>query len=70
MLARALYLKPQILIIDETLSNLNEKMENGILVNLLKKDELTLIYISHRNKKHYFNKEIKFREDGKYEIRK
>lgn len=69
VLGRTLYLNPDILIIDETLSNLSETMENEILENLLQKEELTLIYITHRNKKHYFKKEIKFREDGKYEIR-
>ena len=58
VLARALYLKPEVLIIDEVLSSVSEDVENNILNNLLKKRELTLIYITHRDKRGYFKKII------------
>lgn len=68
ILARALYHKPQILIIDETLSNISEKSEDKILEQLLKIEDLTLIYITHRNKEHIFTKKLIFRKDGTYDF--
>ena len=59
ILARALCKKPQILILDETLSGVSESLENKILTNLLSIEDLTLIYITHRNKDKYFKKTIK-----------
>jgi len=58
ILARALYRNPSLLIIDETLSSVNEKMEDEILESLLRIEKLSIIYITHRNKKKYFNKVI------------
>ncbi len=70
ILGRALYKNPPILIIDETLSSVSEQMEDEILDNLLKMPELTLIYITHRNKEAKFKKIIEFRKDGNYEIKR
>lgn len=58
ILARALYKNPKILIIDETLSGVSSKQEDRILSNLLKINDLTLIYITHRDKDKYFKKII------------
>lgn len=58
ILARALYKNPDILILDETLSNLNKELEIKILHNLLNDKKITLIYISHRNNEKYFKKKI------------
>ena len=68
ILARALYKKPKILIIDETLSSVNEDMEETILKNLLSIENMSLIYITHRNKEKMFKTIINFRKDGTYEI--
>lgn len=69
ILARALYKKPSILIIDETLASVSEPMEDEILKRLLAIDNLTVLYITHRNKRHLFKKIIKFKEDNEYEFR-
>ncbi len=58
ILARALLKKPKVLILDETLSSVSEEMEDKILSNLLKLEDLTLVYITHRNKDKYFKKII------------
>ena len=58
ILARALYQNPEVLIIDELLSNISETLENKILYNLLKQSDLTLIYITHRDKQKMFKKQI------------
>lgn len=47
MLCRALIVKPQLLILDETLAALEEELEQEILLKL-KKLPMTLVYISHR----------------------
>ena len=57
ILARGLYKSPKVLIIDELLSSLPEEQENRILNRLLQED-ITLIYITHRNKLNYFKKYI------------
>lgn len=67
-LARALYKKPKVLIIDETLANISWNYETKILNALLKMEDLTLIYITHRNRNKYFDKIINLRKDGSYEI--
>ena len=69
ILARGLCKNKQILIIDETLSSISEYDENRILSTLLSKENLTLLYITHRNKEKFFEKEISFRKDGSYEVR-
>ena len=69
-LARAIYRKPDILIIDETLSSIDEVMEDAIIKDLLALDDLTLIYITHRNKSHLFKKILSFRKEGIDEITK
>ena len=68
-LARALYKKPSILIIDETLSAIGEELEDKIIRKLLDNKDLTLIYITHRNKEKLFKNQIIFRKDGLYEIK-
>lgn len=57
ILARSLYQTPRLLIIDELLSSVPEEQENRILKRLLN-ENITLIYITHRNKKEYFKKII------------
>ena len=49
-IARALYRNPNLLILDETTSNLDLLTEDQIIdtVNELKKDNLTIIIVSHR----------------------
>ena len=50
-IARALYKKPQILILDEATSGLDEKTEEKLLNNLINiKPQLTIIIISHNKK--------------------
>lgn len=68
-LARALYKNPSILIIDETLSAIGEELEDKIIRKLLDNKDLTLIYITHRNKEKLFKNQIIFRKDGLYEIK-
>lgn len=68
-LARALYRNPEVLIIDETLSSVSENMEKDILANLLSMKDLTLIYITHRNRTEQFQRVIEFRKDGIREIK-
>ncbi len=58
ILARALYLNPDVLIIDELLSSVSEEMEEKILSELMKLNNLTLIYITHRNRSHFFKRHI------------
>ncbi len=67
ILARALAKKPQLLIIDETLSTLGTNDEDTILKNLLSMKDMSLIYITHRNKDAMFQKIIEFRKEGTYE---
>lgn len=67
-LARALLKNPSILIVDETLSAVGEEMENRILERLIAEEDLTMIYITHRNKEKLFKKKITFRKEGKYDI--
>lgn len=57
ILARALIRKSKILILDETMKELNDEVENNVLDNIFKyyKDK-TIIYVSHKNKKEYFKR--------------
>lgn len=68
ILARALYHKPKILIIDETLSSIGESQENEIIKNLLSLKNISIIYITHRNKDNLFKNIIELRKEGRYEI--
>ena len=58
LIARALYFNPEILVLDEATSGLDEKIENEILEDISKnKEDLTIIIISHRkNSLNYCNK--------------
>lgn len=60
ILARALVKKSNIYIIDEALSEVDEKLEKEIINDLLKflKDK-TVIYITHKNQKKLFEREVK-----------
>ncbi len=64
LLARALYKKFEILILDEALSEVNSDLEIDIINNLksflLNK---TLIYVTHKNHEKYFDKVLKIGED-------
>lgn len=58
ILARAILLNPKILILDESLSEVDKNTEKEILSNIDKLlDKTTIIYISHSNN-NYFNKTI------------
>jgi ABC-type bacteriocin/lantibiotic exporter with double-glycine peptidase domain len=46
--ARALYLTPQVLIMDEATSNLDKKTEEQMLKNIFSIKNITIIFISHR----------------------
>jgi ABC-type bacteriocin/lantibiotic exporter with double-glycine peptidase domain len=49
LLARALYRKPEILILDETTSSFNEELENKIIENIKKYlPDITIVLITHR----------------------
>ena len=49
LLARALYRRPEILILDETTSSFNEELENKIIRNIKKYlPDITIILITHR----------------------
>lgn len=58
-LARTLVLNRDIIILDETLSEVNEELEHKILTNLFNNyNDKTIIYITHKNSKNYFEKTI------------
>ncbi len=61
-LAQSLIREPQILLIDESLSALDEEMEIRILNNIISRfKDITIILISHRKASEgFFNKEISF----------
>ena len=49
LLARALYRRPEILILDETTSSFNEELENKIIENIKKYlPDITIVLITHR----------------------
>ena len=57
ILARTLVLNKNILILDESLSEVNDKVEDKVLSKLFKKyKNKTIIYVSHKNKKNYFKR--------------
>ncbi len=59
ILARTLALNFEILILDETLSEVNDELEDEILQNIFNyyKDK-TIIYVTHKNNKNYFKRII------------
>ena len=60
ILARALVRKPKILILDESLSEVDQELEKNIISNLDKYlENVTLIYISH-NENNYLKKVLEF----------
>lgn len=59
ILARTLILNKEIIILDETLSEVNDMLEDRILKKIFNTyKESTIIYISHKNKKKYFKRVI------------
>ena len=46
-LARSIYFDKKIILLDETTANLDKKLEKEILNDLINKDDLTLILVSH-----------------------
>ena len=60
ILARTLLKDNKILILDEALSGVEESMEKNIIKNIKNEyPDITLIYITHRNLKELFDREIK-----------
>ena len=58
-LARALVNDKDLIILDETLSEVNDKVEDKILNNLFTNyKNKTIIYVSHKNKKDYFKRTL------------
>lgn len=59
ILARALTRNFNILILDETLSEVNDELEDKILKNIFKTyKNKTIIYVTHKNNKNYFSRVI------------
>lgn len=59
ILARTLLLNKKIIILDETLSEVNDMLEDRILNKIFTNyKDTTIIYISHKNKKDYFKRVI------------
>ena len=59
LLARALISNKEIIILDEALSEVNDELENRIINNMFNKfNNKTIIYVSHKNNKDYFNRTI------------
>ena len=63
-IARAVYQKPQILILDEATASLDEKTEAKVYNNLFLKKNLTLIIVTHKIKNIRPNDNIIFLEKG------
>ena len=57
-LARALFNKPKILILDEATSNIDIKTEEKIISSIIKNFKLTLIIVSHRKNLQKFSNKI------------
>ena len=60
-IARALYFKRNILILDESTSGLNQKLETKILkkIKLIYKQKIIILISHNKNLKKYCNKEIR-----------
>jgi len=59
ILARALVNNKDILVLDETMSEVNDQIEDKILHKLFNYyQDKTIIYVSHKNKKNYFERTI------------
>ena len=57
-LARALFSKPKILILDEATSNIDIKTEDKIINSIIKNFKLTLIIVSHRKNLQKFSNKV------------
>ena len=57
-LARALYKKPKILVLDEATNSLDKNIEKSILDSLVKLDDITIFLVSHQNDPFYICDEI------------
>lgn len=64
-IARALYFKPEILILDESTSSLDSQIENDILQEVLKLKNITVIMISHKLSTLQICKEVYYLKNGK-----
>jgi len=65
-IARAIYRNPQILILDESVSALDEDTAYKIVNKIIKKLDITIIFISHNIKSLKFCNKIFKLEDGKF----
>ena len=57
-LARALYKKPKILVLDEATNSLDKNIEKSILDSLVKLDDITIFLVSHQTAPFYICDEI------------
>ena len=57
-LARALYKKPKILVLDEATNSLDNSTEKGILDSLKKLNDITIFLVSHQTAPFYICDEI------------
>ena len=62
-IARAFYKNPEIIIFDEATNNLDEKVENEIIDEILALKHKTIVFISHnKNLIKYFDKVVDLNE--------
>ncbi len=70
-LARLIYFDKKIILLDETTANLDKKLEKEILSDLLNKDDLTLILVSHDpNLRDFFKKIYKVENKKVLQVKK
>ena len=69
-LARALYRKPEILILDESVSALDLNTANKIIKNIIDNSKITIIFISHNDESLKFCNKIFNLKDGNFILQK
>lgn len=69
-LARALYRKPEILILDESVSALDSNTANKIIKNIIDNSKITIIFISHNDESLKFCNKIFNLKDGNFILQK
>ena len=69
-LARALYRKPEILILDESVSALDPNTANKIIENIILNLKITIVFVSHNDESLKFCNKIFQLKDGNFIINK